>query len=120
MSKNPPDDLQDAGSALWVEIASKYELRPDERAILHDACRMRDLEAAVLSAWGDAGRPMMTIGSQGEAIHPLIREFRDLATKLTTLLAKLKLPDEVAGAPVNQQRDAANSKWSVPGAGRGA
>ena len=119
MSKNPPSDLQDAGSALWVEIATKYELRPDERAILHDACRMRDLEAAVLSAWGDAGRPMMTIGSQGEAIHPLIREFRDLATKLTALLAKLKLPDDVA-APVNQQRDAANSKWSVPGAGRGA
>lgn len=120
MSKNPPDDLQDAGSALWVEIASKYELRPDEAAILHDACRMRDLEAQVLSAWGDLGRPMITVGSQGEAIHPLPRQYESLAKTVSSLLARLKLPDDAAGAaPVNQQRDAANSKWAT-GRGRGA
>lgn len=120
MSKNPPDDLQDAGKALWVSIACKYELRPDEAAVLHDACRMRDLEAAVLSAWGDAGRPMLTVGSQGEAIHPLIREFRDLAGRIAGLLAKLKLPDLDDVPAVNQNRDAAQSSWKPGVRSRGA
>jgi hypothetical protein len=63
---------------------------------------------------------MMTTGSMGqEVIHPLIGEIRSQRAALDSSLTRLKLPDDVDGAPVNQQRDAANSKWAT-GRGRGA
>lgn len=123
MSKSKaPADLQDAGQSLWSSIAHKYEMRPDELATLHGACRAADMIETLRKAWTDAGCPSLTKGSMGqEIIHPMIGELRTQEAQKASLLARLKLPDDATGAaPSNQQRDAANAKWSIPGAGRGA
>ena len=117
----PPKDLRDAGKAVWSSIASKYQLRPDEVTRLEAACRTADVIGMLEDAWRDLGNPMVSKGSMGqEVIHPLIGEIRTQRSSLASLLSGLKLPDDAAGeAPVNQQRDAANSKWAT-GRGRGA
>ena len=126
MPKKPistaPDGLSAAGQELWVSIASKYELRPDERATLLGACRAADMIAALRAAWDAGGRPMLTKGSMGQdVIHPLIGELRTQEAQKAALLARLKLPDDDAGAAaVNQNRAAANSSWQPGVRGRGA
>lgn len=117
----PPKSLQDAGSALWSSIAGKYVLRSDEVARLEQACKTADVLAMLEAAWGALDFPMVSKGSMGqEVIHPLIGEIRTQRGALDRALVGLKLPDEAEGAePVNQQRDAANSRWST-GRGRGA
>jgi hypothetical protein len=116
----PPKDLRDAGKAVWESIASKYELRPDEVTRLEAACRTADVIGMLEDAWRELGFPMVSVGSmKQEVIHPLIGEIRTQRSSLASLLAGLKLPDDAAGAPSNQQRDAANSKWAT-GRGRGA
>ena len=116
-----PESLGVAGSALWRSIATKYELRADELATLEDACLITDMIAALDKAWSDDGRPMTTKGSMGQqVIHPLIGEIRAQRMSRNALWRQLKLPDADSGAPaVNQQRDAAATKWST-GRGRGA
>ena len=117
----PPKSLQSAGKALWESIASKYVLRADEVSRLEQACKTSDVIAMLEDSWRDLGFPMVSKGSMGqEVIHPLIGEIRTQRASIASLLAGLKLPDDEAGAePVNQQRDAANSKWAT-GRGRGA
>jgi hypothetical protein len=116
-----PIGLTKAGRDLWDSVAGKYELRPDERATLLGACRAADMIAALRAEWVVMGQPMIAKGSMGQAvIHPLIGELRAQEAQQAALLARLKLPDDESGAePVNQQRDAANSKWAT-GRGRGA
>lgn len=116
-----PGDLADAGVALWDSIAGKYALRPDELARLAAVCRTADTTSFLEKAWIDLGRPMITKGSMGqEVIHPLIGELRSQRAALDAALARLRLPDDADdAAAVNQQRDAANSKWAT-GRGRGA
>lgn len=119
----PPDGLAEAGRDLWVAIAGKYALRPDERATLLGACRAADMIADLRKSWEGLGRPMLTTGSMGQdVIHPMIGELRTQEAQKASLLARLKLPDDpaVPGMVPNQQRDAASSRWSTPGAGRGA
>jgi hypothetical protein len=114
-----PDGLGEAGTALWDSIAGKYELRPDERATLLGAARAADMIAALREAWEADGRPMLTKGSMGQdVIHPLIGELRTQESQKASLLARLKLPDDVTGVEVNQNRSAAQSSWA-PGAARG-
>src|SRR5690348_11218922 len=123
----PPTSLGKAGKAVWVAVCSdmeqlNYALRPDEMATLEDACLITDMIASLDAAWAEDGRPMTTKGSMGQlVIHPLIGEIRAQRMARNALWRQLKLPDEAgAGAPaVNQQRDAANSKWAT-GRGRGA
>ena len=116
-----PSSLGDAGKALWAEHASKYALRPDELARLEMACRARDMVARLDAAWSEMGCPMVSKGSMGqEVIHPVIGELRAQQAQVDAILARLKLPDlDEGAAAVNQQRDAANSKWAT-GRGRGA
>ncbi len=66
-------------------------------------------------AHADLGQPFLTRGSMGQdVIHPLIAEMRAQESHQSTLLAKLKLPDEpAAGAKPNQHRDAAQSRWAA-------
>lgn len=120
-SSTAPIGLTAAGRDLWDSIASKYQLRPDEQATLLGACRAADMIAALRAEWVVMGQPMLTKGSMGQAvIHPLIGELRSQEAQKSSLLARLKLPDDAADeTPVNQQRDAANSKWAT-GRGRGA
>lgn len=117
----PPKHLGSSGGALWVSIAPKYVLRPDESARLDAACKTADALQMLEDAWRDLGYPMVSKGSMGqEVIHPLIGEIRTQRASLASLLAGLKLPDDESGeVAVNQQRDAANSKWAT-GRGRGA
>lgn len=122
MSKSkPPKSLRDAGQALWVSIASRYVLRADEQTRLEQACKTADVLSMLEAAWAESGFPMVSKGSMGqEVIHPLIGEIRTQRGALDRALIGLKLPDDESGAPaVNQQRDAAVSKWAT-GRGRGA
>ena len=117
----PPDGLGKSGTELWLSIAPKYVLRPDEDARLVTACRTADVIQMLEDTWRELGFPMVSVGSmKQEIIHPLIGEIRTQRSSLASLLVGLKLPDDAAGevAP-NQQRDAANSKWAT-GRGRGA
>lgn len=117
----PPKDLDAAGKALWSSIAGKYALRPDEVARLHAICRTADTVASLEAAWDERGKPMLTTGSMGqEVIHPLIGELRAQRSALDGALVRMKLPDDAGDeSDVNQQRDAANTKWAT-GKGRGA
>lgn len=111
----PPATLATAGKALWEAIAGKdkYVLRPDEAAVLVQACETADMIAILDQAWGDLGKPFLTRGSMGQdVIHPLIGEKRTQAAALAKLLAQLKLPDAGEGAKPNQQRGAAQSRWA--------
>lgn len=105
-----PDGLGSAGSALWVSVRSKYELRPDELVMLETACRAQDRIVAMEET--RAGR-VTDSGSMGQlVIHPLIPEIRATEAQVSSLLSKLKLPDEAGGEQVSQQRSAAQSRWS--------
>ncbi len=91
-----PRNLGDQGSALWEAIAGVYELRPDERRILADACR----EADIIERLEDelAVSELMVTGSMGQMVaSPLVSEVRQHRATLKTLLAALKIPDSPAG-----------------------
>lgn len=123
-TRTAPAHLDRAGKKLWREIAKDYDLRPDEYRILEDACR----EADLIEILADAQReqPVMISGSMGQSVlNPLIAEVRQHRTTLSTLLVKLKLPDEptAVGQPApagddraTQARAAANARWSRRGA----
>lgn len=115
MSKKPavvvPEGLGPAGSALWTSVRSRYELRADELVTLEAACRAQDRIVAMEKARGDR---VTENGSTGQLIvHPLIPEIRATEAQVASLLARLKLPDEAVGEQVSQQRQAAQSRWSV-------
>lgn len=115
-----PAGLDAAGKALWRRIASRYAFRPDELAVLEDACRTRDTIAAMEKAWAADGRPMTTRGSRAQLVaHPLITELRQHRAALALLLKQLKLPDEgstdFSGIRSVRSRAAANARWSKPG-----
>ena len=117
----PPQHLGDAGRTVWSSIVGKYELRADELVTLEDVCAFSDEIAELMADWIEEGRPRTTKGSMGQLVgHPHPKRIADLRMKRNALWRQLKLPDDAVAAPSNQQRDAANSKWAVPGAGRGA
>lgn len=116
MSKDLPAGLHDAGAALWSSYAD-YELRPDERVHLMNACRTADMIAALDARWVELGCPDVTTGSMGqEVIHPLIGEKRQQQDALDRAIARIKLPDAESGAPVESASDkarrAAVARWS--------
>lgn len=105
-----PEGLNRRGAALWDSITGKYELRADEITVLEDACFEADLIDDLRASLVDA--PRLVKGSMGQqVINPMISEVRQHAATLKSLLASLKLPDESGERP-NQQRDAANSRWT--------
>lgn len=108
-----PKVLAEAGRDLWNGIAGKYQLRPDELAVLEKACQTADMIAVLDKAWDELGKPFLTKGSMGQdVIHPLIGERRAQSAALAKLLAQLKLPDETSGAVgTNPARAAAASRW---------
>lgn len=109
-----PRDLERAGRKLWREIAGsgKYELRPDEVAILSHACREEDLIDMLESAL--KGAPIMVRGSQGQdVINPMISELRQHRATQKSLLAALALPDDGAQESPRSvgARKAAAARW---------
>lgn len=111
-----PDGLGSEGVALWDSVASKYALRVDELSVLRSACKLADRIDMLESAHVELGSPVLTRGSMGQdVIHPLIAELKAHHAALSALLGKLKLPDDPAGSgsgAANQQRSAAQSRWS--------
>lgn len=115
-SISAPEGLKDAGRALWASYAD-YQLRPDERVHLRNACRTADMVAALESRWVEQGCPDVTTGSMGqEVIHPLIGELRMQQDALDRAIARIKLPDDAAEGPAESSSDkarrAAMARWS--------
>ena len=113
MSAVVPKSLGSAGSALFVSIAERWDLRPDELRVLADACAEADLVDDLAEAM--AGQPRLVRGSQGQqVINPLISEQRQHRMALASLLKQLRLPDEAdsAEARSTKARAAANARWN--------
>jgi len=61
---------------------------------------------------------VMSVGSMGQpVVHPLVAEIRVHEAQVASLLVRLKLPDDPAGAGdvprSTQARSAAQSRWST-------
>lgn len=110
-----PEGLKQSGSTLWQQITEKWELRPDELAVLKGACRVEDridtLEREL------EGAPLMVRGSQGQqVINPIIPELRQYEATKKSLLGALNLPDEQGETPRSVgARKAAQSRWGKAG-----
>ena len=121
MSKpQPPKHLGESGKALWSDIVSQWDLRPDELRVLASACVAADMEHEFLNAWVEMGRPYMSKGSMGQEVeHPLIGSIDKQSKSKASHLARLKLPDDSAASTEErstQAREAANARWSRRGA----
>lgn len=117
MAKKPvtaPDSLSEVGARLYRDVASKYDLRPDEMRVLHDACSEADLVDELAAAMAD--QPKLVKGSQGQlVINPLISEQRQHRLAFASLMKQLKLPDDGVDskeARSTQARAAANARWT--------
>lgn len=116
MSKlTTPKGLGAAGSKLWRDVTGKYDLRADELVTLESACRASD---RILDMERERDGEVMAKGSMGQVVvHPLIAEIRAHEAQVTSLLARLKLPDETGAATEQprstQARAAAQSRWAA-------
>lgn len=114
-----PADLGDRGSALWDSVTSRYGLRPDELAILADACHEADIVELLKAEF--ESRALITTGSMGQDVAaPHVSEIRQHRGTLATLLGKLRLPDDEAGAGSGSSSEAGralvNARWRPKGA----
>ena len=116
-----PTKLGPAGRRLWRSIARRYELRPDEMALLEQAARTADDAAAIVEAL--RGEPAMVLGSAGQPVgHPLRRELRETRLQLSQLLARLDLPEDGSAtgwdhlSASQRARKAARVRWDRHGA----
>lgn len=114
-----PADLGERGSALWESVTSRYGLRPDELAILADACHEADVIELLKAEF--ESRTLITTGSMGQDVAaPHVSEIRQHRTTLATLLTKLRLPDDAAGASSSSSeagRALVNQRWRPRSAG---
>lgn len=115
-----PEGLGDRGSALWSAVTSRYSLRPDELAILADAAHESDIIEMLKTEF--ELRSLITTGSMGQDVAaPHVSEIRQHRATLASLLMKLRLPDESAGAGSNASSEAGralvNARWRPKSAG---
>jgi len=107
-----PRGLRAAGKKLWDATTTSYEMREDELAILKDACSEMDLIARMEKAL--ESEALTVTGSMGQLVaHPLVQEIRQHRQTFAALIGKLKLPDLDSDGAVNQQRQAAQSRWAA-------
>lgn len=103
-----------AGADLWESIAPNYDLRPDERRVLADACHLADVIEALRGAM--TGQDLLVKGSMGQPVlNPLLAEQKTHQTALAALLRQLKLPDDAeasSGDASTPARKAAAARWS--------
>lgn len=112
----PPPGLGARGLQLWADVAEHYDLRPDELAVLEQACRTLETIARLDEAMVD--QPLVVSGSMGQAREaPLVSEARQQRATLARLLAQLKLPDQAVIADARgatrsaAARHAAQTRW---------
>lgn len=115
MTKTPaPAGLRDDGAALWRKVTDLYSLRSDEMVTLEAACRATDRIALMRDELGDN---VTSTGSMGQVVvHPLIPEIRAHEAQVSSLLARLKLPDADGASEATESRStkaraAAQSRW---------
>lgn len=107
-----PTGLSPSGRRLWREIAGRYELRADEREILHQAARTADLVAELSVQVERDG--VMVEGSRGQPrVHPALIELQKGRHLLASLLAKLDLPEDEESFATQRARNAAESRWAL-------
>ena len=114
-----PSGLGERGSALWDSVTSRYELRPDELAILADAAHEADVIEMLKSEFEVSS--LITTGSMGQDVAaPHVSEIRQHRATLAGLLGKLRLPDD-AGARGSASSEAGralvNQRWRPKSAG---
>lgn len=98
----PPEDLGDAGRALWDALADSFDFETQEAALLVEACRVKDRLDALDSVVRDQG---VTVTSpQGVKAHPALVEARQQQITLSRLIASLRLPDEEDNKPQRRGR----------------
>lgn len=85
-----PRGLQAAGAKLWEVSIAECEWAEHERALLEEACRVRDRIVELDGAVKDDG--LMISSSQGPRLHPAIAEARAQRLTLARLLASLQIP----------------------------
>lgn len=112
-----PSGLGSAGRRLWQgtfaprENGARLELRPDERVLLVEACRLADDVERIRKLLD--GVPLMVPGSKGQPVtHPLRSELHRTVASLDRVLRTLALPDD--DAPASQAgRSLARARWSA-------
>lgn len=87
-----PDDLGAAWLKLLEACADSFELEEHERAVLEEACRIRDRIDQIRRQVDRDG--VMLESSQGMRLHPGIAEERQQKLALARLLVTLGLPGE--------------------------
>lgn len=113
-----PDDLRDAGAALWSAVTAKYALRADELPLLAEMARTVDDLATMREALAESGP--VVVGSKGQPRpNPLLAEVRGSRLLLVRLASQLGLPDDdvQAGATPASRKAAraANLRWQREG-----
>lgn len=103
-----PAKLTESGSEFWDQVTGAYDLRPDEKRVLADACKtMATIDR--LEAEADEGETYLT-GSMGQQVlNGIFGELRQQRATLSRLLAQLKLPDLASdGSSAGRQKDASS------------
>lgn len=91
--QEPPDGLDDAGSALWEAVTVEYQLEPHERVLLAEACRLADRVAGLEAVVEREG--LMVTGSMGQPrLHPAVAEIRQSRLTLVRVLGGISYPDQ--------------------------
>lgn len=110
-----PDGLEDGGLRLWCAITDVYELRPDELALLAEACRTQDLIDQLAEALAESG-PIVE-GSKGQSrVSTVAVELRQQRVTLGRLLGQIGIPEESGSVPQQSARSrhaqrAASVRW---------
>lgn len=108
-----PSNLGERGAALWSDVTERYSLRPDELAILADACHEADIIERLRAEFET--RDLITTGSMGQDVAaPHVSEIRQHRNTLAGLLGKLRLPDEDGNAAADRSaagRALVSQRW---------
>lgn len=113
-----PTGLGSTGKRLWRDVHETYDLRPDEHAVLEEACRTRDLLYRMEKELAKGN--MIASGSMGQPVaHPFLAEVRQHRITMQRLLITLGLPDAVGetgarGESTSRSASAralANARW---------
>ncbi|MEX2274905.1 MAG: hypothetical protein WEA10_05000 [Actinomycetota bacterium] len=106
-----PGGLGTAGRALWDQMTEDITYRPDEYAVLAQACKLLDTIATLQAAVD--GAPLTVTGSTGQqVINPLLIELRLTRAELTRQLARIDVPtEEDEETRSTKARRSANARW---------
>jgi hypothetical protein len=83
----PPGDLKQSGRALWRKLTAAYVLDERESEVLARACRLADLERALMAGLETSG----VVTTEGKT-PPAVARLLATQNLLCRLLASLDLP----------------------------